>query len=658
MKTKKLLGLGSWVLGLGLLTLSVFGQGTPIATTAFTRTMLRGADSAAVRTSLGFLSTNNTVITNYVGNGASITNLNADELRSGTVPLARLSGITATQIADSTITTNKVDATAYAAFVGGGDVTQSGLAAGSYAVYSATNTIFVAKNGSDSTGNGSFFKPYASLTNAQAQAVAGQMVEVFPGNYITQDLLGKNGVNWYFHDGATVTNLVSEIFGDSGSAITNTIDGLGSFYGLWGGVGSATLGVLKQSNPSSRVIFSAKYAFVTNASTATFRIASGFARITVRDRIWSLMYDGVWATGPCDVVVDCPEIYGAQSDLGGTSSGSNSLEFGGSVGNICYFSVRSRILKSYGPPINATGGTVGSISADEIVGISRIAVSLGNSGTTNGNLWIGAVFISGSVYPVDQIFTGSEKWCISGARINSSAFTGPTIDSDIDAFLTGGTLENCKIITKSSETYSISDGSAPGTPTLVNVSGSLEINKATLGVRLANRLDSTLNVSANSDDNKPFLLLSDYSEFGSGNVVLAVSNISSGISFSVTDEGNVAVGTVAAGTITASQVNIAGGNVSFNASGILSKSAAITNFATFSTVTAASIAATGWTNVWSTNNATVYVERGASVAVTLKNKDNTTLNTFTAGTNPLSISLQPGWGFSASGNLSGNAVPF
>ena len=106
MKTKKLLGLGSWVLGLGLLTLSVFGQGTPIATTAFTRTMLRGADSAAVRTSLGFLSTNNTVITNYVGNGASITNLNADELRSGTVPLARLSGITATQIADSTITTN------------------------------------------------------------------------------------------------------------------------------------------------------------------------------------------------------------------------------------------------------------------------------------------------------------------------------------------------------------------------------------------------------------------------------------------------------------------------------------------------------------------------------------------------------------------------
>ena len=143
MKSKKLLGLGSWVLGLGLLTLSVFGQGTPIATTATTRALIRATNSADFRLQLGFLSTNNTVITNYVGNGASITNLNADELRSGTVPLARLSGITATQIADSTITTNKVDATAYAAFTASAtDVTQAGLAAGSYAI-TATNSIFV-----------------------------------------------------------------------------------------------------------------------------------------------------------------------------------------------------------------------------------------------------------------------------------------------------------------------------------------------------------------------------------------------------------------------------------------------------------------------------------------------------------------------------------
>jgi hypothetical protein len=124
-----------WAVAYLLFPISLFAQGTPIATTSFTRTMLRGADSAAVRASLGFLSTNNTVITNYTGNGASITNLNADELRSGTVPLARLSGITASQIANDTLTTNKMDATAYAAFTASAtDVTATGLAAGAYTV--------------------------------------------------------------------------------------------------------------------------------------------------------------------------------------------------------------------------------------------------------------------------------------------------------------------------------------------------------------------------------------------------------------------------------------------------------------------------------------------------------------------------------------------
>jgi len=137
--------------------LTVFGQGTPIATTGFTRTMLRGADSAAVRDTLGFLTTNNTVITNYTGNGASITNLNADELRSGTVPLARLSGITATQVADASLTTNKVDATFHALLGGGGsgDVTEAGLAAGSYDL--GTNVLTRSITNQWSRGTGRYY---------------------------------------------------------------------------------------------------------------------------------------------------------------------------------------------------------------------------------------------------------------------------------------------------------------------------------------------------------------------------------------------------------------------------------------------------------------------------------------------------------------------
>jgi len=125
--------IGLWLMLCGV----ALGQPSvpPPKTTAFTRGLIgTNTTSAEFRAALGFLSTNNTVITNYEGNGASITNLNASELRSGTVPLARLTGITASQVADATLTTNKVDATFHALLGGGGgsgDVTAAALAAGS-----------------------------------------------------------------------------------------------------------------------------------------------------------------------------------------------------------------------------------------------------------------------------------------------------------------------------------------------------------------------------------------------------------------------------------------------------------------------------------------------------------------------------------------------
>jgi len=78
----------------------------PTKTTLFTRGLIgTNADAPSFVSALGFLSTNMTTITNYTGNGASVTNLNASELRSGTVPLPRLVGITTTEILDGTITT-------------------------------------------------------------------------------------------------------------------------------------------------------------------------------------------------------------------------------------------------------------------------------------------------------------------------------------------------------------------------------------------------------------------------------------------------------------------------------------------------------------------------------------------------------------------------
>jgi len=79
----------------------------------------------------------------FQGDGNGLTELDADNLIYGSIPVGR--------IQDGLITSNKLDATAYVAFKN--DVTQSGLAAGSYAIaetaltgllrFSSTNTAFI-----------------------------------------------------------------------------------------------------------------------------------------------------------------------------------------------------------------------------------------------------------------------------------------------------------------------------------------------------------------------------------------------------------------------------------------------------------------------------------------------------------------------------------
>jgi hypothetical protein len=77
----------------------------------------------------------------------------------------------------------------------------------------------------------------------------------------------------------------------------------------------------------------------------------------------------------------------------------------------------------------------------------------------------------------------------------------------------------------------------------------------------------------------------------------------------------------------------------------------------FSTVAATAIDATGWTNVWQTNNATVYVTATA-VAFTIKNRANATIYTSPTLTATMPVSLQPGWSVNAASGLSGTALPW
>lgn len=83
---------------------------------------------------------------------------------------------------------------------------------------------------------------------------------------------------------------------------------------------------------------------------------------------------------------------------------------------------------------------------------------------------------------------------------------------------------------------------------------------------------------------------------------------------------------------------------------------ATNGIASFSTLAAASIAATGWTNIWATNNATVYVTATA-VAWTIKNRANSTIYTSPVLTATVPVHLQPGWSVNAASGLAGTALP-
>jgi hypothetical protein len=82
--------------------------------------------------------------------------------------------------------------------------------------------------------------------------------------------------------------------------------------------------------------------------------------------------------------------------------------------------------------------------------------------------------------------------------------------------------------------------------------------------------------------------------------------------------------------------------------------AATNGFASYSTTAPAPIAATGWTNIWSTNNANVRVT-GTGQTITIKNRSNATVDTLTSFTGTVVLPIQPGWAITAASGLSGTA---
>ncbi len=80
--------------------------------------------------------------------------------------------------------------------------------------------------------------------------------------------------------------------------------------------------------------------------------------------------------------------------------------------------------------------------------------------------------------------------------------------------------------------------------------------------------------------------------------------------------------------------------------------AATNGIASYSTVAPVAITSTGWTNIWSTNNATIYMTGTAS---RIYNRAGAIIVNLPADTR--TVILQPGWGVTGTG-LTGTAVPF
>jgi hypothetical protein len=137
---------------------------------------------------------------------------------------------------------------------------------------------------------------------------------------------------------------------------------------------------------------------------------------------------------------------------------------------------------------------------------------------------------------------------------------------------------------------------------------------------------------------------------GSGNVGIGTTGPLNKLDIA----GALVVGGTAAGTITAAASGLYVEGVS-----IFAKSLGATNgIASYSSITPVAIAATGWTNIWSTNNAVVIFD-GTTVFHTNKLRNNTPYYTNVAALGHDMVILQPGEAVDINGTgVTGIAKPF
>lgn len=166
-------------------------------------------------------------------------------------------------------------------------------------------------NGNDLTGAvGDISRPYLTLLAAQTDASVGDTVMVYPGSY-TSTQLGRNGINWYFLPGASVT------FSTTGWSIPSLLTsqsynvyGFGSFTSAGGSV------VAIGSNGNYRI----------EAVSITGVTITSSSSVTITSRAITASGGATFSGGVS--VINCPSV---SFGTGLTISSSTNLTINGNV---------------------------------------------------------------------------------------------------------------------------------------------------------------------------------------------------------------------------------------------------------------------------------------------------------------------------------------
>ncbi len=254
--------------------------------------------------------------------------------------------------------------------------------------------LYVAENGVDLTGTRNVLNtPYLTLSAALADALAGDLIVVYPGSYTVSANLDSSNVNWYFHPGATVTQTGGTDMFDVGAGVGGNVYGYGDFVS--GGAyilgknsdrnltfeANTTTGLFARANTS------------TSATTVTVRVSKSMINTTN----FIIINNGV----NCNWDITCPYI------SGGSNGNPVIYTRGGSTRIICESLINTGTAYAFD---NATG-TRNNITAD-----FATSLYVGGDGVINVSI-VGLILCSGSTK-----FTGhcTRLWHINGSFIGGT----------------------------------------------------------------------------------------------------------------------------------------------------------------------------------------------------------------------------------------------